>query len=162
MGGASQDLSEITSAKGRFAETLNTVFLSMTVMDGADLSRSRMLGASLNGARLHGANLSNVNLPETNLAQAHLYAADLSESELGDADLSGTSLTAVNLTGVGLRDANLSGTDLSGFFSEGSTTRHPPEGLTQAQLDEACADPDNPPQLDPDSGLVWNPKPCSE
>jgi len=78
-----------------------------------------------------------------------------------DADLSNTFLTSVTLTGASLRRTNLTGTDLSGFFSEGSTEYLPPTELTQAQLDRACAAPDNPPKLAESSDLIWNPQPCS-
>ena len=77
-----------------------------------------------------------------------------------EADLSNTSLTSVTLTGAILHRTNLTGADLSGFFSEGSTENSPPTGLTQAQLDHACAALDNPPKLAENGGLIWNPRPC--
>ena len=65
--------------------------------------------------------------------------------------------------------ATLSDTDLSGthfYHPHGGKATNPVTGLTQDQLDEACADPDNPPKLDgvldAETGkpLVWRGKPC--
>ena len=65
-----------------------------------------------------------------------------------------------------LRDTDLSGT----YFCDphGGTATDPVTGLTQAQLDEACADPDNPPKLDgvidavTGEPLVWRGQPCNK
>lgn len=95
---------------------------------------------------LISADLSNMILRGPNLTGAKLIGANLTNTFLGTA----------NLTGVHLFDANLTRTDLS-------RTR----GLTQFQLDEACADPAGPPKLgslcDARTGepLVWNDNPCS-
>ncbi|WP_423918566.1 pentapeptide repeat-containing protein [Candidatus Poriferisodalis sp.] len=78
-----------------------------------------------------------------------------------DADLSNANLPGTNMEGANFNGVNLSDTDLSGSEGEKSITKHPPVGLTQTQLDQACADLDNPPKLDDSSGLVWNPRPCT-
>ena len=56
-------------------------------------------------------------------------------------------LSDAKLYGTILSDTNLSGSDLSGakLSLDGKL---PVFGLTQVQLDEACADPNNPPKLD--------------
>ena len=83
--------------------------------------------------------------------------SDLSEAVFWGADLS----EAV------LWKANLSGADFCGARARSAAYRTPAYGLTQAQLDEACADPANPPKLkgilDAGTGepLVWQGKPCA-
>ena len=72
---------------------------------------------------------------------------------LANANLSGMDLHDANLSGARLEDANLSGTGLEGV-----------RGLTQAQLDQAVAYPDDLPDLtnakDSETGepLVWRGK----
>ena len=154
-----QERPTITNTQGTFIETLNTFALSTTRLAGADFSGSRMLLAEFAGVDLQGAVMADANLPNTKFDSATLYGVDFSNSELSESDLSNTFLTSVTLTGATLHGTNLTGTDLSGFLSEGSTASFPPTGLTQAQLDQACAAPDNPPKLADSSGLIWNPRP---
>ena len=154
-----QERPQIENIQGTFAVRLNTHAIGMTRLAGANFAGSRLLLATFAGADLQGAVMSNANLPNTNFDSAFLYGVDFSNSEMSDADLSNTFLTSVTLTGVGLHRTNLTGTDLSGFFSEGSTQHFPPTGLTQAQLDQARAAPDDPPKLAEGSGLIWNDRP---
>ena len=124
-------------------------------------------GANLRNANLQGANLSSSDLPTvkddvwpnrtfTDLSGAHFFDANLESANLKNADLSGTDLTGTNLSGVDLTGTNLSGTKFS-FNGE-----YLAMGLAQSQLDDAQADPDNPPNLegvvDAETGkpLVWN------
>ena len=94
---------------------------------------------------LSSADLSNLKLRRPNLTDARLI----------DANLTGTFLGRANLTNADLSGANLTETDLSKTI-----------GLTQGQLDIACADPDKPPKLngicDANTGvlLLWQGKPC--
>ena len=85
----------------------------------------------------------------------------LSHSQLLGANLSKAHLISANLVDAVFVGANLSGADLSGSPGNESTSKSPPVGLTQAQLDQACADLDNPPILDENSGLTWNNRPCA-
>ena len=77
------------------------------------------------------------------------------QHSLVKADLSGAHFLSARLDNVNLTDANLSGTE---FSIDGPQTA---KGLTQAQLDQARADPSNPPNLagvlDAETGLplVW-------
>ena len=96
-------------------------------------------------------NLAGAKLPGAVLERADLSRAVLDEStDLSGAMLEGADLSLAELNGASLSGAKLDGTDLSGVT-----------GLTQAQLDEAVADPDNPPDLtdakDSETGkpLVW-------
>ena len=114
-------------------------------------------GANLSGARLYHADLSGAMLRSANLSGAKLDGADLSKAWLEGANLSGAWLrsaknwadvrppTPANLSGARLDGANLSGAVLMGA-----------RGLTQAQLDGAVADPNNPPKID--KPLEWRGK----
>ena len=155
-----QSRHEHISPAGTFIQRMNSIFSGMTLLHVANFAGSRMLSARFSGANLEGAVMSEANLPETKFDSAHLYGVDFSNSGLSNADLSDTHLVSVNLTDANLREANLSGTDLSGFVSEGFVGTLPPKGLTQTQLDQACADPESPPKLDNSSGLTWNSRPA--
>ena len=155
------DFAEITDREGSFIERTSAIFDSQTRLIGTNLSDTRMLSAKLSGSNLQGANLSSANLPDANLTSAFLMGADLSHSQLLDANLANAQLIAANLVDAEFTRADLSGADMSGSPANESDSRHPPVGLTQAQLDQACADPDNPPKLDASSGLTWNNRPCA-
>lgn len=94
---------------------------------------------------LSSADLSNLELRKPNLAHARLKDANLTSTRLGRA----------NLTNADLSRANLTEADLSITI-----------GLTQRQLDKACAGPGKPPKLDgicdAKTGvlLLWQGKPC--
>ena len=108
---------------------------------GADTSFSRLCNARFSGSRLVGAKLK----------FASLSGADLRDTELSHAELEGADLVNAKLGGANLRNANLNGAVLSGadftnkriFCRSGAAT-----GLTQQQLDQATADPDDPPNLE--------------
>ena len=123
----------------------------------ADLSEGWLGKANLSRARLVGANLS-----RTNLVDANLQGAVLREAILIDANLTYAKLQDANLTDANLMRANLSGADfVSGGVQSASC------GLTQRQLDLACADPDCPPLIeglvDAETGklLVWRGQDCN-
>lgn len=150
------DFAEITGHEGSSVERGNAIFGSQTLLIGTNLSETKMLSAKLSGSNLQSANLSAANLPDTDLTSAFLMETDLSHSQLLNANLTNAQLFAANLVDAILTGANLSGTDLSGSRANESNSSRPPVGLTQAQLDQARADPDNPPKLDESSGLTWN------
>ena len=129
---------------------LSEADLSGAILLAANLSRSLLLGSLLLGSNLQNANLShamfhNVNRSNTslyaNLSNAHLDSADLSGATIGCSDLSGAILHSANLSGaifgVGMRRTSSNPTVLEEVFPR----------LTQSQLDEARADPDNPPTI---------------
>ena len=132
----------------------------------AHLSDLRAKSAKLSRAWLTNANLSAAILPRADLSRARLRRANLSGAELRNADLTDAKLWGADLSGTILRGANLSGADLCGVDAPSPRYRELAKGLIQAQLDEACADPDNPPRLDgvldAETGkpLVWRGKPC--
>ena len=98
--------------------------------DDIELEKKEPFSLDLIGVDLDGADLSKANLTNANLA-----FANLTNAELTDAILTNAHLPLVNLAG----------TDFSGAV-----------GVTQGELDLACADPDNPPNLgglcDPNTG----------
>ena len=97
-----------------------------------------------------------------NLRGASLKNADLRSANLIGADLSGAFLVNTHLGSALLIDANLSRAD---FSNQGEK---PVTGLTQEQLNQACADPDSPPRLkgvvDAGTGkpLVWRGRPLKD
>ena len=133
----------------------------------ANLRHLQARDANLSGAWLTNANLSEARLPSVDLSGARLRQADLSRANLRGANLQGTNLSAAllwgsNLSGATLKNANLSGADL---YRATVSYPVPVRGLTQAQLDAACAELQNPPLvkgvLDAETGepLVWRGKP---
>lgn len=89
---------------------------------------------------------------EITLERARLDELDLEGAMLGGLSLKYASFFGANLTGADLAKANLTGVRFKapGFGDA--------EGLTQKQLDKACADPESPPVLP--EGLEWRGKPC--
>lgn len=129
-----QERPQFANQQGGTLAMSNTYLNEFTQILATDLSDAKLPLANLRGSLLDRSNLSNSDLAESNLADAVLQRA--------------------NLTGTNLYDAELTGADM------GSAATGPVEGLTQAQLDRACADPDNPPKLGESSGLVWNEREC--
>ncbi len=149
----------------------------------ADLSDARLSDANLSGANLseailRRAKMLNADLPEAILFRAKLPGADLTgaklpHASLTEANLSGAYLRNASLRGAGFAGSKMSGADLSRADLSGarftSLVRHgakecrsnPAIGLSQSQLDEACADEGNGPDLkgvvDAETGepLVW-------
>ena len=103
--------------------------------------------------------------PNADLSYARLRIANLSGARLRNADLSEAVLWGANLSGTVLQNANMSGADFCGIGARSPAYSTPVHGLTQAQLDEARADRDNPPKLsgvlddETDKQLVWRGKP---
>ena len=106
------------------------------------------------GARLCGARLDFANLTGTNLS-----GACLCNSWLGYTDLTGARLADANLHEALLLDTVLSGAKFS------SRGRRPAKGLTQSDLANCRADPDNLPDFtgvldaETDRPLSWSGKP---
>lgn len=121
-------------------------------------SKLYLRNANISNLQIVDANLSRAWLTEANLSNAILRRADLSDARLRQANLSNS-----DLSGAFLKNANLEGANLTG--SSFSRRRSLATGLTQAQLDEARSDPENPPNLngvlDAETGeqLVWRGKP---
>ena len=166
------DLSQAQFHKVNFTKTRFTCAdLSGAMLQDACLLRGSFDNAKLSGANLAGANLSGANfqhaiiakawLERANLSGAGFLGADLSETRLVKADLSGAHFLDADLNQANITDANLSGVE---FSIGGPQTA---KGLTQTQLNQARADPNNPPKLtgvlDAETGeqLVWRGKPLN-
>ena len=123
--------------------------------------RINFAGADLRGISWH--HFSDVNLveadvssadlsasffpPEVNLSKIFAMNVRLSDTYLMDVKLCGAFLMSADLTGAHLDDADLS----EAFLREAILTKadlRGVHGLTQAQLDDARADPNNPPNLE--------------
>ena len=194
---ASLGMANLSGARLAWA-CLEGAALEEANLANAILNQANLTGATLGGAKLVGASLRRAILPSAvfwnfpgplqfityynalqqggvltaNLSKAKLENSDLSGASLEGSDLSCAYLTDVILSGANLSDANLSGAtlvraNLSGvILSEDG--KIPVTGLTQYQLDQACADPDNPPMLDgvvdAETGkpLIWRGKPCTD
>ncbi len=138
--------------------------LSGAILSGANLHFANLSHANLSDANLHVADLSDANLSDANLPKANLSKANLSEADLSRANLSGADLYEADLSDANLSRANLSGADILGA-SHPLTDQGPVRRLTQDQLNKACADPGDPPDLrdalNPDgSPLSWRGSPC--
>lgn len=117
----------------------------------ASLRRANLAFADLSGASFRG----DTDLSWTFCVRTQLIGADLSGADLSFAQLAGADLTDAHLIQTNLHNTNLNGTNLSRANLRGA------RGLTQAQLDQAYANPASPPELegvDPTTGepLVWS------
>ena len=107
-----------------------------------------------------GTDFSKADLRRAELGAARLWKADFTDAKLEHTTCIMTDLSEANFSGAKLEGAYLLMATLSGArFSTGGMS--PATGLTQTQLDDARADPDNPPKLDgvrdaeTGSRLVW-------
>ena len=134
----------------------------------ADLERASLEGAELTRADISGAKMSGANLPKSIFRLANIRGAIAHEANFVGADLEGTiwynaelehaCLSFATLKGADLTGANLVGADLSGtVFGKGGRRAeddigiYPSEAYTsliQAQLDQALAAHDCPPEIE--------------
>ncbi len=153
--------------------------LSHTTLSGANLtcavlSRAGLVGVKLSRATLFGAKLSGAILAQADLVGANLIGADLSHASLNNATLSDARLSRTDLTGAYLDGADLSSANLfkanltdAILINTILTNAHLSgcKGLTQEQLNDACAHMAGPPMLtdvvDSKTGepLVWRGNP---
>ena len=159
--------------------------LSGAYLPFANFQSAVLSNAALPGANLLRANLSDANLRNSDLSGTLLSTADLNGAMLIRANLSNAKVIGANLTGAVLKDSILTGAEFSGtplpqealavindhlpaIAPEVSKVDLATTGLTQSQLDEARADPNNPPKLDgvvdAETGkpLVWRGQPLHD
>jgi uncharacterized protein YjbI with pentapeptide repeats len=152
--------------KARPGDSLSTVARAqtLTVLEGLDADRKRILllflyesslimrnkpVVSITAANLAGANLSKATLPWADLSsaklggatllEARLDGADLSGADLSDADIRRATLSGANffwadLSSADLRGADLRGADLSDADLRGANLQGA-RGLSQEQID---------------------------
>ena len=137
------------------------------IMPGGSLDNWILSNAVLQTVDLSGATIQRTNFSDSqikaDLSGSSLLDVKLIDAHLDRSDMSGATIFRTNMSGAWLRDVNLSGTYF--YDPHGGTAASPVTGLTQAQLDAARADPDNPPKLDgvldAETGeqLVWRGRP---
>ncbi len=93
-------------------------------LHGADLSNQCVKGGDLTGANFDSVKALYMCMSSANFTNVSFHNADLT-----GANLAHSNLTGADLTGAVLDITSIKGTDLSRT-----------KGLTQAQLDQACAD----------------------
>ena len=116
------------------------------IMDAIGARDERQLRLEVNAEyslNLRRVSLGGANLNLANLQSAFLAHSILAESWLVGSDLTGANVWGANFSGAFLASANLSGTKFSS--SSGGIRAY---GITQSQLDQAQAEPDNPPKLE--------------
>ena len=141
------------------------------LIETEDRFRLDLRAADFRGLKIMLANLYNARLVSADLSKVFMIGWDLSDADLTGANLSGAIVRGAHLSGARMLLANVSGADFTGNAFSSSSPKPDPDpatalgraatGLTQAQLDFAIADPENPPKLegvlDAETGeqLVW-------
>ena len=127
-------------------------------LDYANVDGARFYDVVLSNASIQHANLSRVEIKDSDLSDTFFLDSNLSNAQILRSDLSGSTILRTDMSGATLHETNLSGTYF--YDPDGGTATSPVTGLTQAQLDQACADPDNPPKLghvlDAETGEHWS------
>jgi uncharacterized protein YjbI with pentapeptide repeats len=88
-------------------------------LQGCDLSKANLSGATLDfanmaGTNLHKANLNGASLNQTDLQGAVLAGIDLSVAQFDATNLTDDTLTGLNLSAADFQNINLAGFDLAG------------------------------------------------
>ena len=176
MSGAMLDSSDLRRANLDSARLSQANLLSANMVNanltGADLTRANLTKANLYRANVIEADLSRATLHHANLTRATLTTVDFSRANLTEATFWRTNLRYADFSGADLARSSLQEADLSGATIERAvnTDRTVPRTqqdgfvrLTQAQLDDAVADADEPPSIasgnvDIETGkpLVWH------
>ena len=132
-----------------------TMEMSLVNFHNAYLAGASFVSLNLSGAIFQGAIMPNAVLDGAIMPGAGFLRTELQGARLKNADLTGAHFLDANLKEANLTGANVSGVEFSNRGHQAA------KGLTQAQLDQAWADPTNPPKLDgvldADTGesLVW-------
>ena len=100
---------ELTSTRLRGA-SLQFCDLRWSIGPRADLSEADLSGADLSDTTLNGANLSGADLSDTSLRRADLRDADLRGALLRRTDLQGANLTGADLAGATVEGCIIDGT----------------------------------------------------
>ena len=139
--------------------------LSKTHLVGANLSHASLMSVDVSLSLLELADLSGARLVNSSLRDTRLSGSNLTSVVFVGSDLSGAKLSSANLENSDLWMVNLTGADFGA--EEGRQPGHhklPARGLTQSQINEACADLKNPPRftgvIDAETGkqLIWRGK----
>ena len=118
--------------------------LSQVALEHADLSDTKASSVQFGGASLRGSKFA-----RAECVVSCFFNADLRDVDFSDAHLSGANLRSARVSGANFAGCRLDGADVSGtFFKAFLDSDMPAQGLTQQQLDEAKADPSEPPRLE--------------
>lgn len=159
---------------------LRNADLTFARLDRADLGDAQLQGANGRYARLTEANLFGADMSDADFSDAHAFDATfctavmparMVNARLCEADFTGAKFRNTDLSGADLHRANLSAAQFAGtryWISHAGPHEGKPEDvrISQEQLDEAVADPEQPPNLvrlsilDESTGkpLVWRGK----
>lgn len=143
--------------------------LTNAVLESADLSETSWEGGTSGGARFNDVDFSRATMLNTSFADADLSSANLSDVLFQGVDLSKTNLRHANISAASFSFIKYKGAlipwkhrrEFAGASDGPYEVYVGVRGLTQGQIDEAHADPKNPPQLegvvDANTGepLVW-------
>ena len=134
---------DLSKADMRFADLSCTteVEVNKTRLDGANLDDVNLMYANLSGSRFQEARISRAQLLEANMSNTFLYRACLIDADLNLTDFSEAILSEADISGARLAKGHVLGSWLT------AEDKDPTTKLTQQQLDQACADPGKPPQL---------------
>jgi uncharacterized protein YjbI with pentapeptide repeats len=105
----------------------------------ADLGNKELKGRDFAGARLRQSDMSLSVFNHTTFAGADLRDVNGYGALFTDTNFAGANMTNATLVGSYLQGANFRGARLSGVNFSGAEMDRA-EGLSQAQLDEACGD----------------------
>ena len=143
-----QDLrrANLSGTNLRDAKMVGVILGEQDVDRGANLSGARLSGADFSRAHLGYADLSDVYADRPIFAGAKLRQATLHYAIFNNADLSGADLSYADLFEATLRGADLSGATLDLADLTGAHLSQV-DGLTQDELDKACASSDNQPTI---------------
>ena len=152
---------------GKALFDLNYANLSPAQLPDGTLSLTQLLDVDLSGKSINNAKLHSVQIINSDLSNTHFLDSKLPQARILKSDLSGAEILRTDMSDAQIRQVNLSGTYF--YHPSGKDPTSPVTGLTQARLDEACADPGNPPRLDgvvmdaeTKEPLVWRGKPCED
>ena len=136
------------------------VYIPKANLNSAKLSNAELDHAVLTGAELDNAQLQHADLFGANLGGVQLTFTNLSGATLIDARLNGAQMRGANMTGAVLVHADMTGANLIGdVIINGALYAISAQGLTQAQLDEACGEGvKGADELEPP--LTFHPRPC--
>lgn len=155
---------ELDDAHLRDAICKNTSFANAT-LNGVNFTGAELTDADFTGQRIDDRGSKS---PST-LKGALFENATCTNTDFSGTDLSGAICAGADFSGADFSEANLSGADFAAKTNpDGSIEVGPAQGLTQAQLDQACAEPDRPPKLDgvkdaeTGAALVWRGQPCGD
>lgn len=127
----------------KWPQRVNVAQAPLRQLDLSPRSGSEPKGADLQMAIMYGAILEHAKLQCADLWRADLRGAFLTAAKLQHARLFGAFLQSADLSNADLTGADLTQTDLTNADLRGAT-------VTAEQLTKACADPNNPPMVDPE------------